>query len=457
MSFLAHGIAQSVKRTNFPADFVWGTATSAYQVEGAAHEDGRGLSIWDTFCRQPGKTLYGDNGDIACDHYHRYKEDVALMRQIGLNAYRFSISWSRVLPDGRGKINERGLDFYDRLTDELLGNGIQPYATLYHWDLPQTLQDDGGGWVNRETAYAFAEYAEIMARRLGDRVAGWMTLNEPFVTAIVGYLAAHFAPGERGGQSGTAAVHHQLLGHGLAVQALRANLRRPGAEIGIALSLDYSEPANDSPEAHEATRLMDAYINKLFLDPLYKKRYPAELMQQLEPLLPQQPGDMEIIGQPMDFLGFNYYTRNLQSAVESFEDMHLKTRTVTTGDATDANDLGIYPEGLYRLLKRLQADYPVGKLYITENGFGAEDVLNPDMTVHDSDRVGYLQEHIGAAARAVAEGVPLAGYFVWSFMDNFEWLHGYKPRLGLVYVDYPTQRRILKDSAFWYQQFLKGS
>ncbi len=449
--------AMSLSRAAFPANFVWGSATASYQIEGAVREDGRGPSIWDTYSHTPGKTSEGDTGDIACDHYHLYKQDVALMREIGLDSYRFSIAWPRIIPTGRGVVNQKGLDFYDRLVDELLKNDIQPYATLYHWDLPQTLQD-AGGWTNRVTAEAFAEYADVVSRRLGDRVKGWITLNEPWCSAALGHMMGMHAPGSRSVHDGVRAGHHLLLGHGLALPTLRRNNSRPDAEFGITLSLNYFEPGDDTAEAQEATIMADAFSNRWFLDPLFKGVYPDVLDSMFNPHLPIQSGDMEIISGALDFLGVNYYFRSMPLAVEDANTFTLKTRQPKESQYTHMG-WEVYPEGLHKLLVRLHQDYAPAKQYITENGSAFIDTLIEDQSgpvVHDPDRLNYLRNHFEAARLAIRDGVPLAGYFVWSLMDNFEWAYGYSRRFGLTYTDYPTQRRILKDSGKWYQQFLRG-
>jgi beta-glucosidase len=441
-------------RSDFPADFAWGAATAAYQIEGAANEDGRKPSIWDTFSHTPGKVDNGDTVDVACDHYHRYKEDVGLMSQLGLDSYRFSIAWPRILPEGKGEINQKGLDFYSRLVDELLAKNIQPYATLYHWDLPQALEDRGG-WSNRDTALYFQEYADKVSRRLGDRVKSWITLNEPWVASILGYLHGVHAPGLRSMEKAVRSTHHMLLAHGLAVPELRRNAIRPGAEVGITLSFNYIEPGN--PQAAELAGLKDAWDNRLFLDPLFKGTYPAELFQVLNPHLPVEPEDMAIISAPLDFLGVNYYFRTLPVDWADRATMSFKDRPNEGSDYT-AMGWEIYPEGLYRLLMRFHRDYGLKKLYVTENGSAFNDTVTEEggeSFVHDEGRRNYLQEHFEAALRACQDGAPLAGYFVWSLLDNFEWGYGYDKRFGIVYVDYPTQRRIIKDSGRWYAGFIK--
>jgi beta-glucosidase len=447
----------TLSRAQFPTNFAWGTATAAYQIEGAVNEDGRKLSIWDMFSHTPGKTFEGQTGDIACDHYHRYKEDVALMRELGFNSYRFSISWPRILPDGRGEVNEKGLDFYSRLVDELLENGIEPYVTLYHWDLPLALHEEGG-WKVRSTAEAFAHYADVVTRRLGDRVKGWITLNEPWVAAVNGYITGEHAPGETDMATGVQAGHHLLLAHGLALPIIRKNMTRPDAEVGITLSMTYVEPGDNSEGAHDLAISVDTISNRWFLDPLFKGEYPDIAQDFLNPMLPMQPGDMEIISQKIDFLGMNYYFRTLPVAIEDFVNFKMKMHRPEESQYT-AMDWEVYPDGLYKLLTRLHNDYKPAKIFITENGAAFEDRLEQGENgpvVHDPERTSYLMEHFSAAHQALKEGVPLAGYFVWSLFDNFEWSFGTNKRFGVVYLDYPTQRRIVKDSGRWYQKFLRG-
>jgi beta-glucosidase len=420
--------------------FLYGVATSSYQIEGAVREDGRGPSIWDTFCRVPGNILDGSSGEIACDHYHRYPEDIQLMKELGVQAYRFSIAWPRILPEGRGEINPQGLDFYERLTDALLAQGILPFATLYHWDLPQALPE---GWLARDTALAFADYASIVARRLGDRIPFFATLNEPWVSAFVGHLHGEHAPGLRDLPAALKAAHHLLLAHGLALQALRSETR---AQLGIVLNLTSAYPNASRPEDHTAAERVDRYLNGWFLDPLLKGRYP-ELFDELPPV---QERDFELIQAPLDFLGVNYYQRALVTAGPGF----LGARFWPGRDEVTQMNWEVSPGGLLDLLLRLQHETG-GKLpiYITENGAAYYDELDQDQ-VQDPGRIRYLARHLAALEEARARGVPVRGYFVWSFLDNFEWAYGYTRRFGLVYVDYPTQRRIPKSSFFWYQSYI---
>ena len=440
--------------TAFPPDFVWGAATAAYQIEGAWDENGKGESIWDRFCHTPGKIENGDTGDVACDHYHRWREDVALMQEIGLRAYRFSIAWPRLLPEGRGRVNQPGLDFYDCLVDALLEAGIEPFVTLYHWDLPQALQDEGG-WPARTTAEAFVEYADLASRTLGDRVRHWMTLNEPFVSAFIGYLEGRHAPGHTDLDEALAAAHHLLLAHGWAVPVIRRN--SPGAQVGIALNLIPFTPASPSAADRAAAWQQDGMVNRWFLDPLAARGYPADIVQHYgRPMDFVQPGDLEAIAVPLDFLGVNYYTRGVvrSSAVPEAENT---PQTVFPNPERTEMGWEVYPEGLYRVLGRLHFGYAFPALYITENGAAYADQIGPDGQVNDAPRIAYLKAHFAQAARAIAAEVPLRGYFVWSLMDNFEWAHGYSKRFGLIYVDYPTQRRILKASAHWYRKVIAAN
>ncbi len=433
--------------TGFPADFAWGSATASYQIEGAYNEDGKGESIWDRFTHNPGHILDNSTGDIASDHYHRWREDLDLLAQMKHRAYRFSIAWPRVLPQGRGQVNLPGLDFYDRLVDGLLEREIVPFVTLYHWDLPQALEDDGG-WTNRDTASAFADYAAAVARRLGDRVQHWITHNEPQVVTNDGYLRGRKAPGRQDEKLVPPVSHHLLLSHGLATQALRA-FGRPGMQVGITLNLAEVEPGTDRAEDVEAATLLDGLRNRWYLDPVFRGSYPEDA-QAIYPI-PNgliQPGDMELISAPIDFLGVNYYSYARARANKSGgEPKSLPPQGKLTGMGWE-----IYPQGLTDILVRLHRDYNPRALYVTENGAAYDDVLTPNDEVHDRERSTFLREHFLAAREALAQGVPLRGYFVWSFMDNFEWQDGYTRRFGMVYIDYPTQRRILKESAYLFTE-----
>ncbi|HEY7062203.1 MAG TPA: GH1 family beta-glucosidase [Chloroflexota bacterium] len=433
-----------------PEGFVWGAATAAYQIEGAAREDGRGESIWDRFSHTPGKTANGDTGDVACDHYHRWAQDVQLMRDLGLRAYRFSVAWPRVLPAGRGAINEAGLAFYERLVDALLAAGITPWITLYHWDLPQPLED-AGGWPNRSTAAAFTAYADGVTRRLGDRVRHWITLNEPWCSAVLGYYTGDHAPGRTDQCAALAATHTLLLAHGEAVAVIRAN--SPGARVGITLNLTPTYAADPSPGASDAARRYDGHFNRWFLDPLYVRGYPEDMLAVYGDAAPRAgASDFATIAAPTDFLGVNYYTSAFIRDAPASPPLRVAHARLPDGEYT-AMDWLVYPRGLADLLDRLARDYPVGRLYITENGAAYADPPPVGGRVADAHRTRYLHQHLAVAAEA-ARRVPLNGYFLWSLMDNFEWGHGYTKRFGITYVDYATQRRIVKDSGHWYRQVI---
>lgn len=423
---------------SFPDGFVWGAATSSYQIEGATGEDGRNPSIWDTFCRVPGAIADGSNGDVAADHYHRWRQDVALMADLGIGAYRFSIAWPRIVPDGRGAVNQAGLDFYDRLVDELLKHGIEPFGTLYHWDLPQALEDEGG-WTVRSTAQAFSDYAAAVVQRLGDRVHHWATLNEPWVSAELGYFEGIHAPGRRSRPAALAAGHHLLLAHGLAVPEMRA--AAPEASIGIVLDFEPKYPASDSPEDAAAARLAHDTMNRWYLDPLAGRGYPAQAAEQLgwdrSVVL---DGDMDTIAAPIDFLGVNYYTRQVVTAGAP--------SAVPGGAATTDMGWEVFPHGLSEILEWIWTEYQIDPLFVTENGAAYTD--DPGDPSADPKRVSFLREHLAAAAQSISRGVPLRGYFVWSLLDNFEWGHGYLQRFGITHVDYETLERTPRDSArYW--------
>src|SRR4051812_23835240 len=433
--------------TIFPADFIWGAATASYQIEGAANEDGRGESVWDRFSATPGKVRNGDSGEVACDFYHRYPQDVELMTELGLDAFRFSVAWPRVLPEGRGRVNQAGLDFYDRLVDELLARGIEPFATLFHWDTPQALEDEGG-WPVRSTAEAFVEYAELVAARLGDRVRHWTTHNEPWVYAWIGHSWGEHAPGRTSERDAVAAAHHLLLSHGWAVDTIRR--AAPGAQVGITLNLSHAYPASDTPEDEAAAWEVDGGGNRWFLDPIFRGAYPADLPERNETVAPLvHPGDLDAISAPIDFLGVNNYFRFVVGAGAE------GPRMVHNPEAQHT-DMGweVYPDGLHAVLARLAKEYEPAAIYVTENGAAFGDVRVHDGRVHDPERTAYLESHIGAVGRAVAAGVPVKGYFVWSLLDNFEWAYGYGKRFGIVYVDYPTLDRVPKDSFYWYRDLI---
>jgi beta-glucosidase len=453
----------------FPPGFTWGAATAAYQIEGAANADGKGPSVWDTFSHTPGKVRGGDTGDTACDSYHRYREDADLLSSLGLSAYRFSISWPRILPGGAGQVSQAGLDYYRALADALGERGIAATATLYHWDLPQA-QQDRGGWASRETALRFADYAAVVAEALGDRVARWITLNEPLVVANNGYRLGVHAPGLRDMAAAAAATHHLLLGHGLAVAALRA--ARPAAEVGITLNLSpvrVTAAANGSAAALERARLItDASSNGVFLEPVLTGRYPEHALPALLPpdrLI--EDGDMATIAAPLDFLGVNYY-QPVHLRPGDPDDLRRNEETPPArvdgvvqyrpeGMARTAMGWLVDPEGLYELLLRLSKDAPGLPLYVTENGCAAEDYVNPEGAVDDVERVRFLHLHLDAAARAIRDGANLAGYYVWSLLDNFEWAWGYQKRFGIVFVDFGTQRRIPKASSAFYADVARAN
>ncbi|MFD7511540.1 GH1 family beta-glucosidase [Streptomyces sp. NPDC059853] len=448
----------------FPPGFFFGAATASYQIEGAHDVGGRGPSIWDTYSRTPGKVARGDTGDVACDHYHRYREDVALLKDLGVDSYRFSIAWPRIQPTGSGPANAEGLDFYDRLVDELLASGIAPAATLYHWDLPQALEDLGG-WRVRATAERFAEYTALVAERLVDRVPRWITLNEPFCSAFVGYAIGRHAPGAQEGAGALAAAHHLLVGHGLAVQALRA---AGAGEVGITLNPDRLLPATGSEADAGAVRRAETLHNEVWLDPLFAGRYPlhedetwGELAR--EAAACRREGDLDLIAAPLDFTGINYY-RPITVTDAPFRDPDPATRTAvdirveeTWRDDVRHTTMGwpVVPHTFTDLLVDLRRRYPaMPPLVITENGSAEADVVSPDGQVHDSDRVEYLAGHLAAVADAVAAGVDVRGYYVWSLLDNFEWAYGYEQRFGIVRVDYETLERLPKDSYHWYRRLI---
>lgn len=435
----------------FPADFVWGVATSSYQIEGAYDEDGRSFSIWDTFCRTPGKVANGDTGDVACDHYHRWESDLDLIKNLGVDAYRFSVAWPRIIPEGRGAVNQKGLDFYDRLVDGMLERDLTPYCTLYHWDLPQVLEDKGG-WVNRDTAYVFADYAEVVTERLGDRVKSYATLNEPWCSAYLGYGNGHHAPGYSDQKMSLAATHHLLLAHGLALPRMRQNA--PQAEHGIVLNLMQIYPETDSAEDKAAAERFDTLTNLLYLDPLCNGSYPQALVDNLGELMPEVlEGDLKAMSTPIDFLGQNYYTPSFVAHNADAEWPHVRWVEHPDAEKT-AMGWEVYPKGLSDLLLRLYDDYKV-PLYVTENGAAYSD---PDHLsgneVQDPKRTRYYERHLDAVQDALDQGADVRGYFAWSLLDNFEWAFGYEKRFGIVHVDFETQERTLKDSAKWYRDFV---
>jgi beta-glucosidase len=446
----------------FPPGFLWGASTSAYQVEGAVHEDGRGRSIWDTFSHTPGKVHGGDTGDIACDSYHRYEEDLGLLGALGVGGYRFSIAWSRVQPSGKGHVNHRGLDYYRNLIAGLRDRAIVPVATIYHWELPQELEDQGG-WANRDTAERFAEYAELLARELGDDVGMWITHNEPQQAADQGYRRGTHAPGKTDMSLAAAATHHLLLGHGLAMEAMRAVLPS-GGEIGIAIDL---HPIRSGNEASAHAAVADAELNRIFLEPVLHGSYPELARAELLPApVLIKPGDMKLISAPVDFLGLNYYCPHY-IRLGNWDDLRL-SETPLAGHPGVVSylpaelphtimDWIVEPDGLYDVLRGVDNEAPGLPLYITENGCAADDYVDPEGRLNDYDRVDYLHGHLDAAWRAIRDGVNLAGYFVWSLMDNFEWARGYQRRFGLYYVDFGTQQRVPKKSAAFYSEVARSN
>ena len=428
----------------FPEGFLWGASTSAYQIEGAVRADGRGESIWDRFSHTPGHVVNGDTGDVACDHYHRWEEDVALVAELGLSAYRLTVAWPRVVPEGSGPVNEAGLGFYDRLVDALLAKGIEPMVVLYHWDLPQMLEERGG-WPARATALAFADYAAVVAARLGDRVRLIATCNEPWCSATLGYLTGEHAPGRRSREGALAAGHHLLLAHGLGAQAIRA--AAPGARVGIILDFAPQHPASDDPRDVALAAVADAQRNRWYLDPLTGRGYPEEGVAAhhwaMEEVL---PGDLDTICQPLDFLGVNYYSRHVVRSPELPQQAPGLRRP-----SPHVTDMGweIYPPGLTETLVRLDAEYRVGPLYVTENGAAFRDA-SPAPPFNDLRRIAYLRDHLAAVHTAIEQGAPVRGYFVWSLLDNFEWALGYSQRFGLVHVNHDTQERTVRASGRWY-------
>jgi beta-glucosidase len=452
-------------RVSFPKGFVWGCATSAYQIEGATNEDGRGESIWDRFARtEPARIKDGSSGDVACDHYHRWGEDIALMKELGMAAYRFSVAWPRILPQGRvagGGINPRGLDFYGRLVDGLLEQGITPYLTLYHWDLPQALQDEGG-WANRATAEAFVEYADVVSRHLGDRVKHWITHNEPWCSGLLSHQKGIHAPGLRDMSVALAACHHILLSHGWTVPVVRSNCR--DAEVGITLNLSPVMPASPSPADADACRHYDGWMNRWFLEPVFRAAYPADMVRDYTALgyLPAggpayvQPGDLQKIAVPTDFIGVNYYNRAVTRSDKIPESENLP-RTIPLASPSACTDVGweVYPDGMFQVLMRVTIEYRPSRILITENGAAYSDGPDAAGRVTDGKRVRYFRDHLVAAQRAIEAGAPVAGYFAWSLLDNYEWEQGYTQRFGITWVDYPTQRRIPKQSAAFYRKVIE--
>lgn len=439
----------------FPEGFLWGASTAAYQIEGGYNEDGKGESIWDRFTHTAGKIKNGDTGDIACDHYHRYKLDVKLMKDMGIKSYRFSISWSRIFPEGKGKPNRKGIDFYRNLVELLNENGIIPAVTLYHWDLPQKIQDKGG-WAERKTAVYFEQYAEYMFRELGDGVPIWITLNEPWVSSFAGYFYGSHPPGIRDLPAAVTASHNLLLAHGKAVRTFREMGMK--GEIGISLNLNPVYPASLNELDQAAAGRYADFLNGWFLDPILKGCYPAELVKWLrvKKLLPENdPPDIDLIHAPVDFLGVNYYSGS--SVANDPSKWPLELSFMSTGRKRTDSGWEIFPEGIYDLLTYLSREYNGIKMIVTENGASFKDQVGKDGKVDDDGRISYLKDHIKQIRKAMKHGVNLAGYYVWSLMDNFEWALGYGKRFGLVYIDFATQERIVKKSGMWYGALISGA
>ncbi|MFI5495895.1 GH1 family beta-glucosidase [Actinoplanes sp. NPDC051859] len=436
----------------FPPNFLWGVSTASYQIEGAVQEDGRGPSIWDTFSHTPGRTHEGDTGDVACDHYHRWAQDADLIADLGVGAYRFSIAWPRVQPAGTGPINDKGLDFYDRLVDGLLVRGIAPVPTLYHWDLPQPLED-AGGWLSRDTAERFAEYAAAVGDRLGDRVRRWITLNEPVVHMAEGYAFGTHAPGRALLLDALPVAHHQLLGHGWAVRALR---ERGATEVMITNNCTPVWPASDSADDQVAAAVYDGFHNRLFLDPVLRGEYPP-FAAALTDTGVVRDGDLDVIATPMDALGINYYHPTRVAAAPDDSPLPFVTTDIADVPRT-AFGWPVVPDGLRELLTGLHEHYAdvLPPIYITENGCSTSDSIDADGRIRDTDRIDYLDGHLRALHEAVSAGVDIRGYFVWSLLDNFEWAEGYSQRFGLVHVDYANQQRTAKDSYDWLRAVLAG-
>lgn len=446
----------ALTRADFADDFLWGCSTSSYQIEGAVEQGGRSPSIWDRFCATPGKIRDGSSGAVACDHYHRWPEDLDMARQLGTNAYRFSIAWPRIFPDASGVPNQQGLDYYSHLVDGMLARGLQPWATLYHWDLPQYLQD-GGGWNERATVDAYLRFVAVVTARLGDRVKHWITHNEPWCTAMHGNWDGVHAPGLRDWKTALQVCHHVLLSHGLAVPLIKANVA--AAQVGITLSLHPVVAASDSAADLAAARRHDGLRNRWFLDPLYGRGYPADIWQLCGAAAPVvAEGDLAAIAAPTDFIGVNYYFPEVVAdAPDATDGGGVRTRVVELPDR-ERTGFGweVYPAGLTELLERVAADYAPGPIYVTENGSTYDDVLTPEGEIDDVERRNYLVRHLAAMRDAIAKGIAVKGYFAWSLLDNFEWAEGYLRRFGLVYVDFATQRRTLKLSGKWYRDFLRG-
>jgi beta-glucosidase len=440
----------------FPENFLWGVATSSYQIEGAWQTDGKGESIWDRFSHTPGKVKHNHHGDVGCDHYHRWEEDVELLKDLGVNTYRFSISWPRILPDGTGRVNQKGLDFYAKLIDRLRKYNIQPNITLYHWDLPQALQARGG-WAVRESVQWFTDYAEIVFKQLGDRVPLWATINEPWVAAVHGYGNGNMAPGYQDFKTSMQAAHHLLVAHANAVQVFRM-LACPG-KIGIVLNVSHTLPASDSTEDAQANRRYWDYLNGLYLDPIIKGNYPSGLMAWLGESAPQiEASDLTIAKGSADFIGLNYYATEQVAYCPTGGILKLMTNSYSSSPFhKTAMGWGIHPDGLLALLKVMKEEYGNPLVYITENGTAMQDKVLHDGQVIDRDRISYIREHLLMTAEAVRRGVNVHGYNYWSFLDNFEWAYGYEPRFGLVRIDYSSLQRFPRRSYYWYQDVIRAN
>jgi beta-galactosidase len=449
--------------TDFPPEFVWGAATASYQIEGAVGEDGRGVSIWDTFSHTPGKISDGTTGDVADDHYHRYAEDIAILAGLGMNAYRFSIAWPRIMPTGSGAVNRAGVDFYRRVAETCRDHGVTPYATLYHWDLPQPLED-AGGWLSRDTAQRFRDYAATTQAELGDVISNWITLNEPWCSAFLGYAAGVHAPGKTLGTESMKAAHHLLLAHGLAIEAMRT--QDSEATLGLTVNLYSIRSASDSDVDREAARRVDGLVNRLFLDPVLLGRYPGDVLADtgVGEWFGERADDLNIISAPIDFLGINYYSRQTLAgpsdgvfadpSIASINPGSERVEPVDTGAPKTQMGWEIHPDGLVDVVEMVHERAPEMAIYITENGAAYPDELGPDGTVNDEERRRYFQQHVEACREALRRGLPLKGYFAWSLLDNFEWAFGYSRRFGVVYVDYETQRRSIKASGHWWRDLL---
>jgi beta-glucosidase len=452
--------------TTFPADFVWGAATASYQIEGAVSEDGRGPSIWDTFSHTPGKIADGTVGDVAVDHYHRYAEDISILASLGMNAYRFSIAWPRIQPTGTGPVNQAGLDFYRRVAETCHQHGITPYATLYHWDLPQALEDQGG-WLNPDTAVAFRDYAALTHDALGDVISDWITLNEAWCSAFLGYGLGVHAPGKTVGSDAMKAAHHLLLGHGLAINAMRES--RHDSSLGVTFNLYSVRPASDSDSDQDAARRTDGIQNRLFLDAALLGRYPDDVLLDagVSEWFHDRRSDLEVISTPIDFLGINYYSRHTAAGPDdgNFSDPSMPSaspgsenvRMVDTGAPKTQMGWEIHPDGLIDVVEMVHERAAGLPIYITENGAAYPDDPTPDGTVEDQERQHYFELHTTACAKAIEKGLPLRGYFAWSLLDNFEWAFGQSRRFGLVYVNYETQQRTIKASGLWFRDFLAAA